>query len=1015
MNFDLSKSDYKAIENIGTGAYGVVCSAVQVKTGKKFAIKKIPNAFEEIITAKRTFRELKILRHFDHENVIRIHEILMPREALSEFKDVYVVMDLMESDLHQILHSNQPFTNEHTQYFLYQILRGLKYIHSANVVHRDLKPSNLLVNENCELKIGDFGMARGMSSKIDSHKKLFMTQYVATRWYRAPELLFSAFNYAQSVDMWSVGCIFAEMLARKQLFPGKNPVDQLMLIINVLGMPPDSMLESANSDQIVTFFKKRFGARKPIGLGNKVKPASPDALSLLSKMLAFVPEERISIMDALKDPFVINYHDPDDEPICLPKFDFSFDDQPMSTDQIRQQVGKMILKYSRQKMSSLKLPGGSAVSPKPMEPFDDLTPVSSASIGSGGKVQMQKALKDRETLIAEEIGSKVAEVPKSENVASFLKPATPPSLQPVGGTSPLKVTSGQVTTDVEMKSARSACNDAVNSILSITAKPQKGPGGKSDVEMKSAQRTDNDGTLEVPADVQMLSAKSEKGRNENVTKNKAKVPGNQLEESQVMKVVEKDKVSTEGAVVADHGAILKSQLGTGGEDMKALIKAALKNSVLMKSKLKKGQQDMHPRDQRPTRKMSLAQTRQKEREEKRRQRHKRAKEKQKKHKANSKESETEGSLLTTEDRNLLEKWKEMQTKDSQSRKVVRSNPSPGQSSSAVTQSQSTLTPVMNLNPTGGQPAAQGVILTLSNSSVVTNGNQNLIFVPVVTVPGNPVSTNSSAISQTVAVISDTSGNIGPSQTLTYTSQSVHSPSMLNISSRASNAPPLDSLSSFQDAPQPTITDDASASGFTDITSLLMDSPDPKSSPTQLTDDVFLGGAGKTMAGTPRGGYRSDAYHDTPSPPSFLSRSGSESYLPEHQGGPIKDAATPPDMNAISDHLARSAVLNDPFPYLQLTPRGDGSGYGLGVNLEDFLCDIPESDEEHGDVDPSKSSAEAQLSASVLSGILREHDLNPDDLQAIQQELGLTSPISLGNLSQLSPTTTTASASPECRN
>lgn len=293
---------------------------------------------------------------------------------------------------------------------------------------------------------------------------------------------------------------------------------------------------------------------------------------------------------------------------------------------------------------------------------------------------------------------------------------------------------------------------------------------------------------------------------------------------------------------------------------------------------------MHPRDQRPTRKMSLAQTRQKEREEKRRQRHKRAKEKQKKHKANSKESEMEGSLLTTEDRNLLEKWKEMQTKDSQSRKVVRSNPSPGQSSSAVTQSQSTLTPVMNLNPTGGQPAAQGVILTLSNSSVVTNGNQNLIFVPVVTVPGNPVSTNSSAISQTVAVISDNSGNIGPSQTLTYTSQSVHSPSMLNISSRASNAPPLDSLSSFQDAPQPTITDDASASGFTDITSLLMDSPDPKSSPTQLTDDVFLGGAGKTMAGTPRGGYRSDAYNDTPSPPSFLSRSGSESYLPEHQGG-----------------------------------------------------------------------------------------------------------------------------------
>ena len=182
-----------------SGAYGVVCSAVHKKTSEKVAIKKIPNAFEELTTAKRTYRELKIMRHFRHENVIGIREILMPREPLNDFRDVYVVLDLMESDLHHIIHSQQSVSMEHIRYFLYQILRGLKYIHSANVVHRDLKPSNLLVNENCELKIGDFGMARGLSGNVDCKRKMFMTVYVATRWYRAPELLFS--NWAETQDM----------------------------------------------------------------------------------------------------------------------------------------------------------------------------------------------------------------------------------------------------------------------------------------------------------------------------------------------------------------------------------------------------------------------------------------------------------------------------------------------------------------------------------------------------------------------------------------------------------------------------------------------------------------------------------------------------------------------------------------------------------------------------------------------------------------------------------------------
>ena len=223
-------SRYSVIETIGTGAYGVVCSAIDNKTGCKVAIKKISRIFDVPAVTKRTFRELKILKHFKHDNVINIKAILKPPDDLSRFHDVYVVLDLMESDLHHIIHSKQSLSKDHIQYFLYQLLRGLKYIHSADIIHRDLKPSNLLVNHDCELKIGDFGMARSLHSSLTEQRRV-MTEYVATRWYRAPELMLSMHQFTKGIDIWSVGCIFAEMLARRPLFPGANYLNQLQVII----------------------------------------------------------------------------------------------------------------------------------------------------------------------------------------------------------------------------------------------------------------------------------------------------------------------------------------------------------------------------------------------------------------------------------------------------------------------------------------------------------------------------------------------------------------------------------------------------------------------------------------------------------------------------------------------------------------------------------------------------------------------------------------------------------------
>ena len=217
---------YAPIKPIGKGAYGVVCSAKNLETTEKIAIKKIGNAFENAVDAKRTLREIKLLRHLNHENIIAIKDILKP-PSREDFSDVYIVYELMDTDLHQIIRSSQPLSDDHCQYFVYQLLRGLKYIHSANVLHRDKKPSNLRLHAKCDLKICDFGLARTTSERE------YMTEYVVTRWYRAPELLLSCAEYTAAIDVWSVGCIFAELLGRKPLFPGKDYVHQLDLITKV--------------------------------------------------------------------------------------------------------------------------------------------------------------------------------------------------------------------------------------------------------------------------------------------------------------------------------------------------------------------------------------------------------------------------------------------------------------------------------------------------------------------------------------------------------------------------------------------------------------------------------------------------------------------------------------------------------------------------------------------------------------------------------------------------------------
>jgi len=226
---------YSFIRVIGSGAYGVVISAKDSKTDTDVAIKMVPRAFHDEIDAKRILREIKLLKHFRHENIVGIIDMMPPSvNYVEDFNDVYMVTDLMETDLHRIIYSKQKLSLDHVQYFVYQVLRGLKYIHSCNVLHRDLKPSNLLVNSNCDLKICDFGLARGIyddSNSMDESNNdrgtLLLTEYVVTRWYRAPEIMLACHEYSKPIDVWSVGCIFAELILRKPYFPGDDYIDQV--------------------------------------------------------------------------------------------------------------------------------------------------------------------------------------------------------------------------------------------------------------------------------------------------------------------------------------------------------------------------------------------------------------------------------------------------------------------------------------------------------------------------------------------------------------------------------------------------------------------------------------------------------------------------------------------------------------------------------------------------------------------------------------------------------------------
>ena len=210
MSEDIDKHvsrKYDVRQKLGKGAYGIVWKATTKKsTQEQVALKKVFDAFQNSTDAQRTYREVVYLMQMQHENIVQLRNVL----KADNDKDIYLVFEYMETDLHATIRANI-LEEIHKQYIMYQAFKALMYMHSANIVHRDMKPANLLLNSECLMKVADFGLARSLNEPM-ADGQMVMTDYVATRWYRAPEILVGSLSYGVTADLWSLGCIFGEMI-----------------------------------------------------------------------------------------------------------------------------------------------------------------------------------------------------------------------------------------------------------------------------------------------------------------------------------------------------------------------------------------------------------------------------------------------------------------------------------------------------------------------------------------------------------------------------------------------------------------------------------------------------------------------------------------------------------------------------------------------------------------------------------------------------------------------------------
>ncbi|KAL0249442.1 hypothetical protein GEMRC1_004674 [Eukaryota sp. GEM-RC1] len=282
---------YNRIEKVGEGTYGVVYKCKDTETGQLVALKKIRLENEDEGIPSTAIREISLLKELRHPNIVRLENIIHNDSRL------YLVFEFLDQDLkkHVDALGGQRLSPVLVKSYLFQLLAGIEFCHAHRVLHRDLKPQNLLIDRQGCLKLADFGLARAFGIPVRKY-----THEVVTLWYRAPEILLGAQHYATPVDIWSVGCIFAEMVKGTALFPGESEIEQLYKIFQVLGTPNEDIWPGVSSLQD---YCDAFPQYAPKLLSEIVPTLCPAGLDLMKKMLIYEPGRRISAKEALRHEY----------------------------------------------------------------------------------------------------------------------------------------------------------------------------------------------------------------------------------------------------------------------------------------------------------------------------------------------------------------------------------------------------------------------------------------------------------------------------------------------------------------------------------------------------------------------------------------------------------------------------------------------------------------------------------------------------------------------------------------
>lgn len=285
--------NYIKIEKIGEGTYGIVYKGKDKRDGKTVALKKIRLESEDEGVPSTAIREISLLRELKHKHIVRLEDVLM-----EGCEKIYLVFEFVAMDLKKYLDSipkDERLDKDTVKSYLRQILDAIMFCHMRRVLHRDLKPQNLLVDNKGTIKVADFGLARafGIPVRVYTHE-------VVTLWYRAPEVLLGAHRYSTPVDIWSIACIFVEMITRKPLFHGDSEIDQLFRIFRTLGTPTANVWPEVSE---LPDYKASFPSWKENILSSLVPDMDDNALDLLNKMLAYNPSQRLSAKEALRHPY----------------------------------------------------------------------------------------------------------------------------------------------------------------------------------------------------------------------------------------------------------------------------------------------------------------------------------------------------------------------------------------------------------------------------------------------------------------------------------------------------------------------------------------------------------------------------------------------------------------------------------------------------------------------------------------------------------------------------------------